>query len=257
MNYDKTLNCKPLVSVVMPNYNGTRFVGQAIESVISQAYTNLELIVVDDCSTDQSTDLIQAYCDCDARVKLVKMRKNQGVAITRNIGIQMATGEYIALLDNDDLWEQDKLERQIALALHGADIVYCSYDFIDENNNNIKKPFVVPESTDYNKMLISSVISCSTAFIKSRLLKAHPFKPEFYHEDYVLWMELLSTQVSASGDSKVLMHYRQVTGSRSNRKGNAAKERWNTYRKALKLNIIKSGWVFVRYAFKGVLKYNF
>ena len=87
------------------------------------------------------------------------------------------------------------------------------------------------------------------------LMQAHPFKAEFYHEDYVLWMELLQICPTAHGDQKVLMHYRQVTGSRSSQKGNAAKERWNTYRKALKLNLAASVWAFVRYAVNGVVKY--
>lgn len=85
-------------------------------------------------------------------------------------------------------------------------------------------------------------------------MQAHPFNSDFYHEDYVLWMELLRVCPTAYGDPKVLMHYRQVTGSRSNKKSNAAKERWNTYRKALKLNAVTSAWTFVRYAVKGVVK---
>src|SRR5699024_4408284 len=169
--------------------------------------------------------------------------------------LKEARGKYIALLDNDDLWIEDKLERQLALAEKGADIVYCSYDFIDDQNNLIKKPFIVPKRTNFNKMLASNVISCSTSFIKTELMQAHPFNPEFYHEDYVLWMELLRVCPTAYGDEKVLMHYRQVEGSRSNKKGNAAKERWNIYRKALNLNIVTSAWAFVRYAVNGLMKY--
>lgn len=183
------------------------------------------------------------------------MEHNVGVANARNVGIKEVRGEYIALLDNDNLWTEDKLERQLALAGNGADIIYCSYDFIDEQNNSIKKPFIVPQQTKFNKMLASSVISCSTSFIKTELMQAHPFNSNFYHEDYVLWMELLRVCPNAYDDQKVLMHYRQVTGSRSNKKSNAAKERWNTYRKALKLNAVTSAWAFVRYAVKGVLKY--
>lgn len=244
-----------LISVVMPNYNGHRFVEQAIDSVLSQTYENFELLVVDDCSNDDSVSLIKHKAQSDSRIRVIALEHNAGVANARNVGIREAKGEYIALLDNDDLWTEDKLERQLALAQKGADIVYCSYDFIDEQNNSIKKPFVVPQQTNFDKMLASSVISCSTSFIKSKLMRAHPFNPDFYHEDYVLWMELLRVCPTAYGDQKVLMHYRQVTGSRSNKKGNAAKERWNTYRKALKLNAVTSAWAFVRYAVNGVMKY--
>ena len=246
---------QPLITVVMPNYNGHRFVEQAIDSVLHQTYPNFELLVVDDCSKDNSLQLIQQKAQSDDRIRVIALEHNAGVANARNVGIKEAKGEFIALLDNDDLWTEDKLERQLALANKGADIVYCSYDFIDEQNNSIKKPFVVPQQTNFNKMLASSVISCSTSFIKTELMQAYPFNPDFYHEDYVLWMELLRVCPIAFGDQKVLMHYRQVTGSRSNKKGNAAKERWNTYRKALKLNVVTSAWAFVRYALNGVMKY--
>ena len=244
-----------LISIVMPNYNGRRFVEQAIDSVLNQTYQNFELIVVDDCSNDDSLSLIEHKAQSDNRIRVIALEHNAGVANARNVGIKEAKGEYIALLDNDDLWTEDKLERQLALAQKGADIVYCSYDFIDEENNSIKKPFIVSQETNFNKMLASSVISCSTSFIKTELMQAHPFNSDFYHEDYVLWMELLRVCPTAYGDQKVLMHYRQVTGSRSNKKGNAAKERWNTYRKALKLNTVTSAWAFVRYAVNGVMKY--
>lgn len=246
---------QPLITVVMPNYNGHRFVEQAIDSVLNQTYSNFELLVVDDCSKDDSLQLIQQKAQSDDRIRVIALKHNAGVANARNVGIKEAKGDYIALLDNDDLWTEDKLERQLALAQKGADIVYCSYDFIDEQNNSIKKPFVVPQQTNFNKMLASSVISCSTSFIKTELMHAHPFNPDFYHEDYVLWMELLRVCSTAYGDQKVLMHYRQVNGSRSNKKGKVAKERWNTYRKALKLNAVTSAWAFVRYAVNGVMKY--
>ena len=228
---------------------------QAIDSVLAQTYHNFELVVVDDCSKDDSLQLINQKAQNDSRIRIIALEKNSGVANARNVGIKAAKGEYIALLDNDDLWTEDKLERQVVIAERGADIVYCSYNFIDEQNNEIKKPFIVPKQTNFNKMLASSVISCSTSLIKTELMQAHPFNPEFYHEDYVLWMELLRVCPTAYGDEKVLMHYRQVTGSRSNKKSNAAKERWNTYRKALNLNLVTSAWAFVRYAVNGVMKY--
>lgn len=246
---------RPLITVVMPNYNGSRFVEQAIDSVLSQTYEKFELLVVDDCSKDDSLQLIQQKAQRDSRIRVIALEHNAGVANARNVGIKEAKGEYIALLDNDDLWVEDKLERQLSLAQKGADIVYCSYDFIDEQNNSIKKPFIVPRQTNFNKMLTSNAIGCSTSFIKTELMLAHPFNSDFYHEDYVLWMELLRVCPTAYGDQKVLMHYRQVTGSRSNKKGSAARKRWDIYRKALNLNVATSVWAFVGYAVNGVVKY--
>lgn len=246
---------EPLVSIIIPNYNGERFARYAIDSALAQTYRNIEIIVVDDCSTDNSPDYIRDKYADDSRLRLIAMDKNMGVANARNAGIKEARGEYIALLDNDDVWEKDKLARQMALAKQGADIVYCSYDFIDEDNSTIKRAFIVPERTDFDKMLASNVISCSTGLFKAELLKEHPFRTEYYHEDYVLWMELLRLPVKAVGDPKVLMHYRQVKGSRSNKKVNAAKERWNIYRGALGMNFLSSANAFFRYAINGLRKY--
>lgn len=245
----------PLISVVMPNYNGKKYVSESLQTVLDQTYRNYELIVVDDCSTDCSVDIICDFAKKDDRIVLIQNAENHGVSFARNLGIQKARGEYIALIDNDDTWEPDKLERQLALAQKGAEIVYCSYDFIDETGQTIKRPFIVPEEATFQTMLSSSVISCSTAFIRSDLLKGHPFNSAFYHEDYVLWMELLKLPVTARGDCKVLMHYRQSRGSRSSKKGNAAKERWNTYRKALKIGVPLSVWAFLCYSVKGIIKY--
>ncbi|MBP5406145.1 glycosyltransferase family 2 protein [bacterium] len=257
LNGNKNNAHHPMISVVMPNYNGIRFVEDALKSVLNQTYKNLELIVVDDCSTDNSPDIIEKFAQNDGRIKLFRQKNNSGVAAARNTAVQMAAGKYTALIDNDDIWEPDKLERQLALAENGADIVYSSYDFTDENGKSVKRPFIVPEEATFRSMLTSNFIGCSTAFVRSDLMKSHPFNADYYHEDYVLWMELLKLPVKAVGDKKVLMHYRLVAGSRSNKKANAAKERWNTYRKALGLNVFQSALAFAGYAVKGLLKYYF
>lgn len=247
---------KKLVSVVMPVYNASKYLEETVQSVLRQTYENFELIMIDDCSKDNSLEIARRYEAQDPRIRVIAGETNQGVARVRNRGILEAKGAYIALLDSDDVWVDTKLERQVyLLESQEAEIAYCSYDFIDENGNEVLKPFVVPTETNYKKMLVSSVISCSTALITSQLLKAHPFKPEFYHEDYVLWMELLALPVKAVGDQTVLAHYRQVTGSRSNNKVNAALERWRIYRDALNMSLFDSVVAFIRYAIKGVRKY--
>ena len=246
----------PLISVVMPVYNAERFLPQAVESVLGQTYRNIEVILVDDGSQDSSRQIMKNYADKDQRIRLIYNDNNQGVAQTRNAGIQAAGGKYIAFLDSDDVWECDKLERQQALMQReNADIVYCSLDFIDEENGGVKHPFIVPQVTNYRKMLVKCVFTCSTIFVRSDLLKQHPFKSDYYHEDFLLWMELLSFSVKAVGDPKILMHNRQVKGSRSNNKLHAAKERWKIYRHALNMKFFPALGVFCLYAIYGVLKY--
>lgn len=249
-------NEKPLVSVVMPVYNAERFLRQAIDSVLNQTYRNIELILVDDYSGDGSVQIMKEYAGRDNRVCLIFNDRNRGVAQTRNNGIQAAAGEYIALLDSDDVWELTKLDRQLKLLLEeNADITYCSLDFINENGEKIKKPFIVSNKTNYQEMLVKCVFTCSTIFAKAELLKKHMFKSEYSHEDFLLWMELMKLPVKAVGDKSVLMHNRQVNGSRSGNKMIAAINRWKIYRQGLEMNWLQSCIAFVRYAFWGILKY--
>lgn len=245
-----------MVSIVMPAYNCEKFIGKAIKSVQDQTWTEWELIIIDDCSTDHTYDTADTYAQKDTRIRLLRQEQNSGVACARNRGIQEAKGDMIAFLDSDDAWVSTKLEKQLELQRETrAEIIYCSYDFIDENDETIRKPFIVPGITNYDKMLASSVISCSTALIKTSLLKEHLFQPEYYHEDYVLWMELLAIPVRAVGNREVLAHYRQLSGSRSNNKKNAAKQRWFVYRNVLHLGMIKSLNAFAKYALLGMIKY--
>ena len=244
------------VSVVMPIYNAERFLAEAVESVINQTYKNWELLLVDDCSKDGSLEIARRYEAEDNRIRVIASTQNQGAAMSRNMGIKEATGEYIALLDSDDVWVTTKLEKQIALIQEkNVVIVYCSYDFIDESGKPILKPYIVPEHTNFEKMLISSVMSCSTVLIESEFFKKHLFKTEFYHEDYVLWMEMLKENIDVAGLADVYAHYRKVSGSRSDNKINAAKQRWKVFREDLKLPFWKSVIAFVGYAVNGIIKY--
>jgi glycosyltransferase involved in cell wall biosynthesis len=252
MNNDK----KILVSVVMPVYNCERYISKSIESVIGQTYTNWELIVVNDSSIDASASIAQEIAKRDSRIRVVHQVPNAGVAQARNLGILESKGEYIAFLDSDDIWDPTKIDKQLALLLQKkAQIAYASYDFIDENDVSIKKPFVVEPETNYKKMLARNEIGCSTVLVDAQMLKKHTFRKEYYHEDYVLWMELLSIPVKAVGVSEVLVHYRVISTSRSYNKRNAAKHRWIIYRKALNLSFLHSLWAFLRYAIYAIKKH--
>lgn len=245
-----------MISIVMPAYNCEKYISEAIESVLKQTYCDWELLIVDDCSADGTARIAEQFAENDSRIKLIKQPQNGGVARARNTGVAMAKGEYIAFLDSDDMWCEDKLEKQIKLQEEsGAAVIYSSYDFIDEDGNMILKPYIVPPKTDYSKMLHSNVVGCSTLLADTQILKKHPFSTDFYHEDYVLWMELMSIPVKAVGNTEVLSHYRLVKGSRSDNKKNAAKQRWNIYRNALNLGFVKSCIAFVMYGVSGVIKY--
>lgn len=251
----KTDNSRPLVSVVMPVYNAARFLAQAIESVLGQTYRELELIMVDDCSSDDSMQIMRSYERQDTRIRIITNAVNCGAAGSRNEGIRAATGRYIALLDSDDYWAIDKLEKQVRLLQEtGAEIAYGSVELVDARGRKLK-PFMVPASTDYKEMLVRCYFICSAVVIDAELLKKHLFRTDYYHEDVLLWMELLALPVKAAGEPSVLAYYRLIPGSRSNNKLFAAKHRWKIYRGALGMSFVKAVCTFARYAFWGIIKY--
>ena len=246
----------PLVSVIMPAYNAEKYIGEAIVSVLSQTYANWELIILDDCSTDHTAEIAERFVGFDSRIRLLRNLRNMGVARTRNRGLELAEGQWIALLDSDDVWHSDKLEKQLMRAEEsGADIVYCSYSLVGENGENLSD-YMVPKTTTYDDMLKENVLSCTTVLLRRAMLSYHSFSPACYHEDYAFWLELLKAGYKAAGNREVLADYRIVKGSRSNNKLRSAKNRWQIYRRVEKLPLLKSVNVFAAYAFHGLIKHR-
>lgn len=247
----------PLVSVIMPAYNAEKFIVEAIESVLSQTYSALELIVIDDCSTDTTLETALEYAKKDNRVRVIRNEKNSGVARTRNAGLDAAKGEFIALIDSDDLWLPEKLEKQMTVAENtAADIVYCSYGMIDENGQKKFNDFIVPAQTDYEHMLIKSSISCSTALLSAKMMEGHRFDPGYYHEDYVMWLSLLKEGYRAEGVCEVLTQYRIRNKSRSNNKIKSAQQRWVIYRDYLDMTVSQTTHYMFEYMIEGIRKYS-
>ena len=247
---------QPLVSVIMPAYNAEKYIEEAVRSVISQTYPNWELLILDDCSADRTAELAKALADLDSRIRLLRNPQNMGVAKTRNRGFSLAKGEWVALLDSDDVWHSDKLEKQLLTAAEtGADIIYCSYSMMNENGMHISD-FIVPKATSYDDMLKESVLSCSTVVLRRSILDFHRFSSDYYHEDYGFWLELLRHGYKAAANTEILADYRIIKGSRSNNKLKSAKNRWLIYRRVEKLPFVKSLNVFLAYAFHGVVKHR-
>ena len=247
----------PLISVVMPCYNSENFLGEAIQSVINQTYKNWELFIIDDASTDHSAAVAKEYALHDARIHIQQNKKNAGAARTRNIGFDLCHGDYVALLDSDDIWYEEMLEQQIWLAAETkADILYCSYRMIDENGRCLWRDFKVPKRTDFNHMLSSSVISCSTVMLSKKITDHYRFPDNCYHEDLAFWLLLMKEGYTARGNQRVLAAYRLRQNSRASNKLHVAMERWHIYRDILHLSLIKSTKAFFVYAILGVRKYK-
>ena len=141
-----------LVSIIMPSWNTASYIGESIECVLNQTYEKWELLIVDDCSTDNTDEIVQGYLG-DPRIKYLKNERNSGAALTRNKALREAQGEWIAFLDSDDLWTKDKLEKQIHfMNENGYDFSYTEYEKIDEQGNPVGIYVSGPESVNKRKM---------------------------------------------------------------------------------------------------------
>lgn len=247
----------PLVSVLMPAHNGEKYIEEAVRSVRSQSLPDWELVLIDDCSQDRTWEIVSRLAREDGRIRLYRNGQNLGPARTRNRGLDLCLGEYVALLDCDDVWYPQKLEKQVALAQQtGADIVYCGYAIVDENGQRRCRDFCVPESTDVKSTLERSVISCSTALLCKRITEHYRFPVDYYHEDLALWLRLLEDGMVAVGTPEILAQYRIHRSSRACDKLKAAHRRWILCRSMLGLSMGESTYYFLRYAREGIRKYQ-
>lgn len=246
-----------VVSVVMPAYNSEKYIAKSVKSVLDQTFGNFELIIVDDCSTDKTYDVIKELLEKDSRIRCCKMKKNSGVAAVRNFGMSLARGEWVALIDSDDIWYPEKLDKQLETAKNeNADLVYCSYAITDEKGKKLCEDFIVPEETDYEKFLVKSVISCSTALINKKICQKYSFSPDLYHEDYAFWLDILKDGNKAVGNVDVEAQYCIRGDSRSSGKMKCAYHRWKIYRTHQKLSFCKSFGLMWGYATEGFKKYK-
>ncbi|MEA5010990.1 MAG: glycosyltransferase family 2 protein [Angelakisella sp.] len=245
---------KPEVSVIIPAYNCEKTIEKTISSALGQVNVDVELIVVNDYSTDRTYEVVENLAKTDARIKFYSNNQNLGVAQTRNIGCSHATGKYIAFLDADDFWEMEKLDIQLAYMKNKhAQLSYTSYCIIKGDKNNNYTSYRVPAKIAYKQLLKENVIGCSTVVLESTLMKLHMFRSDFFHEDYALWLEILRAGYTAIGVNIPLVYYRK--GGRSSNKLKAAKNRYIIYRRLEKLPITHSLYYMVHYLVAGILKY--
>lgn len=247
----------PLVTVIMPAYNAAQFVRQAVQSVLDQTVSDLELLVIDDGSTDETPQIVEQMCEEDDRVRLITNVKNLGAGGTRNRGLDLSSSRYTALLDSDDYWKPQMLEKLIGrLEQTGADLCYCSYELVDAQGEKVCNDFIVPEDTDFKRSAVRNVISCSSVIFTRSVVDKYRFPSDVYHEDIALWFRMLREGMVACGVPEVLAGYRQHVGSKTSGKIKSAWRRWSVYRKYLGLSVWKSTSFMVRYAWYGVKKYK-
>ena len=208
-----------IVSVVIPIYNAEKYIEQTVLSVLSQTYSDIELVLVDDCSKDNSFDIICSLAKEHKNIVFHRQETNMGAAVARNTALKLANGRYIAFLDGDDLWDEDKLEKQIpVLKEKNASISYTAIDMIDENGTQIKGKRRILSKVTYKTLLKNTMIATSTVLIDRN--KTGEFEMPLIRsgQDYATWLFLLRNGGSAVGVDKVLTHYRVHEGSLSSQK---------------------------------------
>lgn len=244
---------EPLVSVIIPAYNCAATVAQAIQSALDQTHQNLELLVVNDASTDGTAAVVRSLAAGEGRIRLLCQPENTGVAEARNRALGEAAGDYIAFLDADDLWEPEKLARQLAyMQTHDVDLVCTAYQGMDAQGRP-GKPYHIPSGRiGYRDLLKENTIGCSTVLARAKALRGYRFEGKYAHEDYRLWLELLRSGLTVHGIDELLVRYR--FGGRSADKLAAARERWRIYREAECLPLLRSAGYFAEYAARGLRK---
>lgn len=244
-----------LVSIITPTYNCGKYIAETIESVIKQTYSNWEMIIVDDCSTDNTKEIVERYIKKDKRIKYYLLKKNSGAAIARTKAMELATGSYMAFLDSDDLWAENKLEMQLSFMKKNNYAFTCTaYEQIDETGTPINKIIKTPKKTSYNGVLLSCPVGNSTVMYNAVKLGKFSVPNIRKRNDDALWLQILKKEKYIYGMPEVLMKYRVRSDSISRKKFNLIKYHWYLYRKIEKLSVIRSVFHICFWGFLKVFK---
>lgn len=246
-----------LVSVITPMYNSGACIGKTIESVLFQTYLNWEMIVVNDCSNDNSLDVVCGYAKMDDRILVINNDLPSGAAVSRNVAISEAKGRFIAFLDSDDIWYPSKLEEQLSFMISNSyEFTYTAYDKFVESGE-IVGHIDVPSSVSYFDLLKTCSIGCLTVMYDTEKIGKVYMPIIEKRQDYALWLRILKIVPRAYGINRSLAKYRLSPNSISSNKLNASKFQWRVYREIEGFSLIRSAYYFANYFFYGVIKTYF
>ncbi|WP_117168485.1 glycosyltransferase family 2 protein [Paraliobacillus sediminis] len=243
-----------MVSIVMPAYNCGDFIEVALDSVISQIYQNWEVIVVDDCSTDNTAKLVKAYMSREPRIKYNKLNTNSGAAVARNEAVNLAKGKYIAFLDSDDVWFHDKLSKQINFMKQNKyDFTCTSYTKIDKNGNDLNRKIKAKIKSDYDGVLKRNPGN-STVIYNAQALGKFKIPNIKKRNDYVMWLQAIKKAKNLYGIEEPLGSHRIRIGSLSSKKGGLVGYHWKVYREIEHLSIVKSCYLILYWVIFTIFK---
>jgi len=242
-----------LVSIITPVYNSAKYIGDAIMSVLEQTYPNWEMLIVDDCSKDNTAEVVKQFTD--PRIKYFRLERNYGAAIARNKALDRAQGKYIAFLDADDMWKKDKLEKQLNFMMkNNIGFSFTGYEILREGNN---KAIKVPPKVNYGQFMKNTIIGTLTVMINREIVGEVRLVNVKQDHDSMTWAKLLREENIAYGINESLAYYRKMKGSLSDNKFKAVKNHWNNCRKIEKLSLPRCIYYFFFYLINAVKKHYF
>lgn len=243
-----------LVSIIMPSYNTAKFISETIESVLAQTYTDWELIIVDDCSTDNTDEVVESFLPYN-RIKYIKNEKNSGAAVSRNRALCEAKGKWIAFLDSDDVWLPEKLEKQIAfMEKNDYHFSYTNYIEIDEFSIPNGRVITGPKKVTRHGMYNYCWMGCLTVMYDAETIGLIQIADIKKNNDYAMWLKVCKKSDCYLLD-ETLAKYRKRGGSISNH-GYTKLIKWHykLYREAEKRDVVTSAVLMIRNLFWGVWK---
>ena len=244
-------NDEILISIITPVYNSEKYIDDTIKSVLEQTHKNWEMLIVDDCSSDNTEQIIKQFQD--SRIKYFKLKENSGAAIARNKALELASGIFIAFLDADDMWKPKKLEKQLNFMLEkNYAFTFTAYEIIRKNSNKIVS---VPSSLSYSQFMKNTIIGMLTVMIDRRKITDLQIVNVKKDHDSMTWAKLLRSGYTAYGLDESLAYYRKVDGSISNNKLEAVKNHWINCRNIEKLPFLKCVYYFIFYILYAIKKH--
>ena len=230
-----------LISVITPTYNCAAFIGQTIETVQAQTYANWEMIIVDDCSTDDTRQVVARYACEDPRIRYTCLALNAGAAAACTEAMRLAEGEYMAFCDSDDLWYPEKLEKQLRFMQQNGYAFTCTmYEQIDEDGALTGRQIKVVKKTDYNRLLLDCPVGNSTVMYSVRAMGKFQVPNIRKRNDDALWLTMLKKEKYIYGLPEVLMRYRIRHNSISSNKWSLVRYHWQLYRDIEHLSVLRS-----------------
>ena len=246
----------PLISIITPSFNSAKFIAETIQSVLNQTYQQWEMIIVDDCSSDETVSIIEKIANKDSRIQLIKLEKNSGTGIARVTALAKANGNYIAFIDADDLWKPNKLAVQIDfMKANNLPFTFSFYDCINEEGQSLHKRIEAPLHLSYQQLFFCNYVGNLTGIYDVNYFGKIAVSSIRKRQDWMMWLTILKKIKFAQPVPESLAYYRIRENSISASKLDLVKHNFSVYRRHHRLNLIGAtfcmiGFLFTQLIFK-------